>query len=57
MDWLMHNALADMYGPHFLLLYGSVIVLTLAACWWTLRQCDPTTSLFPPAVPSAPDPY
>ncbi len=38
MDWLSNNPVANMYGPHFLLLYGVVIVITLGACWWMLRN-------------------
>ena len=38
MSWLTDNPVANMYGPHFLLLYGTVIVLTLMACWWMLRR-------------------
>ena len=33
MDWLTDNAIANMFGPHFLLLYGIVILLTLGTCW------------------------
>ena len=28
MDWLIHNPIGEMYGPHFLLLYGGVIAVT-----------------------------
>jgi hypothetical protein len=37
MNWLLENAIAEMYGPHFLLFYGVVIVLTLWICWWGMR--------------------
>lgn len=57
MDWLLHNLIADMPGPQFLFVYGLVIVLTLAVCWWRLRQSDPTASLPAPLVPATPDPY
>lgn len=56
MEWLIHNPIADMYGPRFLLLYGGVIALTLVTCWWLLRQRDATASLRPPLIPSQPDP-
>ena len=56
MDW-MNNPIANMYGPHFLLFYGVVIVLTLVGCWWTLRRRDLTGVLPVPPVPSEPDPY
>ncbi len=58
MDWLMQNPIADMYGPHFFFFYAIVIVFTLAACWWRLRQSDPTASLPPLKVPTrTPNPY
>ncbi len=38
MDWLIHNPIADMYGLRFLVLYGSVIILTLATSWLMLRN-------------------
>lgn len=38
MDWLTDNPIANMYGPHFLLFYGVVILLTLATCWFMLRR-------------------
>ena len=49
MDWLMHNPIGEMYGPHFLLLYGGVIAVTLLVCWWGVRSRDPTADL--PALP------
>lgn len=57
MDWLMHNAVADMRGPVFLLFYGGVIAATLAACYLVARRLDWTARMPPPAVPPAPDPY
>jgi uncharacterized protein (TIGR04222 family) len=57
MDWLVHNSLANMQGPAFLVLYGVVIAATLLWCWWQARAADPTTAQSPPSVPSHPDPY
>jgi len=57
MDWFTHNFIADMYGPQFLVFYGIVIIVTLAACWWATRNYDPTSSLPPPQIPAEPDPY
>ncbi len=37
MDW-MDNPLANMYGPHFLLFYAVVIVVTLVVCSRLLRR-------------------
>lgn len=52
----LENPIANMYGPHFLLFYGSIITVTLIACWQRLHH-DSTTHLYPPLVPSQPDPY
>lgn len=41
MNWFLHNFIADMYGPHFLLFYSHVIVVTLAVCWWSIAQARP----------------
>ncbi|MDZ8056535.1 MAG: TIGR04222 domain-containing membrane protein [Aulosira sp. ZfuVER01] len=55
MDALLHNPIADMYGPDFLLLYGSVIILALLVCGWLIQ--DPTKNQPLPLIPSEPDPY
>jgi uncharacterized protein (TIGR04222 family) len=57
MDWLVRNPIADMYGPHFLLLYAAVSALTLILCRRALRSADPTRWMVPPPVPPHPDPY
>ncbi len=57
MNWLLHNPIADMPGPRFLLFYAMVIVLTVVGCWLARRSSDPTTTLAPPPVPPNPDPY
>lgn len=44
-----------MYGPHFLLFYGAAIIMTLAICWWKLRELESFSGL--PPVPADPDPY
>ncbi|MBE9206810.1 TIGR04222 domain-containing membrane protein [Nostoc sp. LEGE 06077] len=55
MDALLHNFVADMYGPNFLLLYGIVIIATLLLCG-RLAQ-DPTKNQPLPLIPAEPDPY
>ncbi|MBW4565143.1 MAG: TIGR04222 domain-containing membrane protein [Mojavia pulchra JT2-VF2] len=55
MDILLHNPIADMYGPDFLLLYGSVILIALLVCGWLVQ--DPTKNQPLPLIPSEPDPY
>lgn len=57
MSWLWDNALANMYGPHFLLVYGSVIVLILVVCWWQRRRSDQTRTLPAFLIPSQLDPH
>ncbi|HCF25684.1 MAG TPA: TIGR04222 domain-containing membrane protein [Cyanobacteria bacterium UBA11049] len=52
---ILHNPLAEMYGSHFLILYGVVILMTLVACWWSVK--DPTKNLPLPLIPANPDPY
>lgn len=57
MDWLLHNPVADMYGPTFLVFYAVTIVLTLTTCLLVLRASDWTARLSPPVIPQNPDPY
>ena len=57
MDWLMHNWVADMYGPHFLALYAMVILATFAACRLALWSSDWTARAPEARVPTNPDPY
>src|SRR4051812_6594217 len=57
MDWLLHNPIADLYGPSFLLLYGGVIALIVVDALWVRGRSDPTTDLDPPDVPTKPDPH
>ena len=57
MDWLMHNAIADMRGPEFLRFYAVVIVFTLALAAWLLRLRDPTRMMSVPSIPTELDPY
>lgn len=57
MDLLFNNPIANMYGPTFLLFYGSIIGLTLFGCWVGIRLLDHTGSLPALLVPSKPDPY
>ena len=38
MNWLTLGFISNMYGPHFLLLYGVVILVTLVTCWSLLRN-------------------
>lgn len=49
--------IAKMYGPHFLILYGIVIALTLGISRLILRSRDQTGKLPLPPFPDNPDPY
>ncbi|MBD1923576.1 TIGR04222 domain-containing membrane protein [Microcoleus sp. FACHB-831] len=55
MDMLLHNPIADMYGPQFLLFYSVIIVSTLVVCWRFIQ--DPTKKQPLPLIPTNPDPY
>jgi uncharacterized protein (TIGR04222 family) len=57
MSWLVHNAVADMYGPYFLAFYATVIAAVIVACTITIRSVDRTRSLEPPEIPAKLDPY
>jgi uncharacterized protein (TIGR04222 family) len=54
MERLLATGIRDMYGPHFLLLYLAVIVVTLVIAW--RLRADGSGSLPPLPVPSKPDP-
>lgn len=54
---ILHNPLAEMYGPDFLLLYSVVIVMTLGACWLIVSAADVTKTLPVPLVPANLDAY
>ena len=57
MNWLLHNVVADLYGPYFLLFYATVIVALIVACCRSVRSVDQTRDLDPPEVPAKLDPY
>ncbi len=57
MNGFLHNIIADMPGPEFLLLYGSVIAALLLATWAARHYLDASNALPPLAVPARPDPY
>jgi len=40
MNWLVDNPIGNMVGPHFLVFYGSAIVMTLVVCAWWVRSGD-----------------
>lgn len=54
---ILHNPLAEMYGPEFLLLYGVVIAITLGVCWVVFLVADSTVGLPLPLIPANPNPY
>jgi uncharacterized protein (TIGR04222 family) len=57
MNWLVDNPIGGMYGPHFLVFYGTMIAFTLAICWWWIWQSDTSEHLPPLELPRQVDPY
>jgi uncharacterized protein (TIGR04222 family) len=57
MNWLLHNVVADLYGPYFLLFYATAIVAVIVACYKSVRGVDQTWDMEPPDVPAKLDPY
>ena len=57
MDWLLHNSIADLYGPYFLVLYGTTATAVLAGAYFWIAAHDPTGDLAPLPIPEDPDPH
>jgi uncharacterized protein (TIGR04222 family) len=57
MTWLLHNLIADLYGPYFLVFYALVIVSVIVASYASVRAIDRTADLGPPRIPKIIDPY
>lgn len=57
MDLLMHNFVADMYGPYFLIFYSSIVLLTMIASRMIIRRADYTETMPVPQIPTNPDAY
>jgi len=57
MDWLIHNVIADMYGPSFLLVYSVIALVIITVAYWMVRARDETGLREPPPVPSILNPY
>ncbi len=57
MNWLLHNVIADLYGPYFLVFYAMAIVALVVACYRSVRSLDRTNDLEPPEIPAKLDPY
>ena len=49
--WLTHNAIADMPGPSYLLVYGILVLITIVIVRIRTRRLDPSLELDPPTVP------
>jgi uncharacterized protein (TIGR04222 family) len=56
-NWLLHNSIADLYGPYFLLFYAGTIVTLVLACYRSVRGIDRTTELDLPKITGKVDPY
>src|SRR5262245_1070343 len=57
MNWLMHNVIADLYGPYFLLFYGLAIATRVVASYKSVRSRDRTNDGNEPEVSAKIDPY
>ncbi len=57
MNWFLHNSIADLYGPYFLLFYAGTIVTLVVACFRSVRGVDRTIELELPKITSKVDPY
>jgi uncharacterized protein (TIGR04222 family) len=57
MSWFLHNVVADMYGPYFLLFYAMAIGALILACYKSVRSVDRTRDMEPPEIPAKIDPY
>lgn len=54
---ILHNPLAEIYGPDFLRLYSVVIAITLGVCWLMVSVADMTKNLPVPLIPANPNLY
>jgi uncharacterized protein (TIGR04222 family) len=57
MNWFLHNTVADLYGPYFLVFYGAAIVVLIVAARRSIRSVDRTRELEPPEISAKLDPY
>ena len=57
MNWFLHNAIADLYGPYFLLFYATAILMLIVAACRSIRAVDRSRDLGPPEIPAKLDPY
>jgi uncharacterized protein (TIGR04222 family) len=57
MDWLIHNPIADIHGPPFLLVYGVIALVVIVVAYVSAKPRDRTGLHEPPPVPGAFDPY
>jgi uncharacterized protein (TIGR04222 family) len=57
MDWLIHNPIADIHGPAFLLVYGVIAMAVIAVARQIVLSQDKSGLREPPLVPATLDPY
>lgn len=57
MNWFLHNAVADLYGPYFLLFYAATIVVLIVAARRSIWSADRSLERGPPEIPTKLDPY
>ena len=52
MSWFLHNAIADLCGPYFLLFYAMAILMLIVAAGRSIRAVDRSRDLGPPEIPA-----
>jgi uncharacterized protein (TIGR04222 family) len=57
MTWFLHNAVADLHGPGFLVFYVFAIIAVIVASSISVRSIDRTRNLELPRIPEKLDPY
>jgi uncharacterized protein (TIGR04222 family) len=56
MNWWLHNLIADMPGPTFLIVFVSFVVAIVIVAAVAIRRSDHTRGLEPPPIPKKPNP-
>lgn len=57
MEFIFDNPFARMYGPYFLMFYGTTIIATAAAIFFFKRSLDKSDRLARPIIPNVVDPF
>ena len=57
MNSFLHNPIADLYGPYFLILYGLFVAVILVGVRYWIASHDSTDELAPCPIPPDPNPH